>query len=146
MPPVAQGFQELASLRELLGARALSEIAADRDQIGLESVDLAQDSIDETIVMRTEVEIGQMSDGGHVRHSNAAAAWRFSLRPSEIQEQEQLDVHTEAFCAFLFKEVRNIGARDEMDIDVLILVAAALADPADAVGADQSEGFRQHPR
>ena len=36
------------------------------------------------------------------------------------------------------------AARDEMDVDVLILVAAALADPADAVRADQREALRQH--
>src|SRR5689334_24528463 len=48
------------------------------------------------------------------------------------------------FGALLFDEIRNVGAGDEVDVDVLILVAAALADLSNAVRADQSEAFRQH--
>ncbi len=61
-----------------------------------------------------------------------------------IQEQQQLDVDAEPFGALLLDEVRDVGARDEVDVDVLILVAAALADPAHAVRADEREAFRQH--
>jgi hypothetical protein len=48
----------LARLLELLGPRALREIAADDDQVGLELVGLAPNRLDEILVMRAEVEVG----------------------------------------------------------------------------------------
>ena len=76
-----------------------------------------------------------------------SAVRRIVLRSNdllEVQENQQLDVDSEAFGALLFDEVGNIGARNEMDVDVLILVAAAIPDPAHAVGTDQREALRQH--
>ena len=70
-----------------------------------------------------------------------------SLRPGRfrsLSEDQQLHVDPEALGALLLDEIGDVGARDEMDVDVLILVAAALADLADAMRADQGEAFRQH--
>src|SRR5690349_22259282 len=65
---------------------------------------------------------------------------------SVVQEKQQLDVDAEPFGALLLDEIRDLGARHEVNVDVLILVAAALADLANAVGTDEREAFRQHAR
>src|SRR6185369_10456837 len=51
MPTVSKRFQELARLAELLRARALSEVAADEDEVGLQPVDLAADRLDQALVV-----------------------------------------------------------------------------------------------
>src|SRR5258705_6854141 len=76
----------------------------------------------------------------------APASKRVSAEGLVIQEDEELHVDREALGALLFDEVGDCGALDEMDGNVLIMVAAALADPAQPVRADQSEAFRQHAR
>ena len=58
---------------------------------------------------------------------------RHGVGSSEAQEDQQLDVDAEALGALLLEEVGDVGARDEMDVDVLMLVAAALADLPDAM-------------
>ena len=82
---VAQPLEELARLAELLGPRALGEVAADDDEVGLQLVDLAVDRFDQPLVVGAEMEVGEMDDAGHdrrvsktrrpcVRFSNSAAA------------------------------------------------------------------------
>ena len=62
----------------------------------------------------------------------------------EIQQQQQLGVHAESLGTLLLDEVGNVGARDEVDIDVLVLVAAALADLSDTMRTDDRESLGQH--
>jgi len=62
---LAQAVEELASLAELLGPGALGEVAADDDKVGLELVGLAADGPDEALVMRSEVEVGQVEQASH---------------------------------------------------------------------------------
>jgi hypothetical protein len=57
MAAFAQSFEELACLFELLGPRALSEVAADDDEVGLELVDLRVDGLDEAVIVRTEMKV-----------------------------------------------------------------------------------------
>ena len=64
-PRIAQPFEELAGFAELLGARALREIAADDDEVGLQLVDLAFDRLDQALVVRAEVQVGKMDDASH---------------------------------------------------------------------------------
>src|SRR5206468_8077965 len=66
--------------------------------------------------------------------------------PSEVHEDEQLHVDAEAFGALLLDEIGNVLARDEMDVDVLVLVPAALADPPHPMRTHQGEALRQHSR
>src|SRR5579884_718894 len=66
-------------------------------------------------------------------------------RPSEVHEDQQLHVDAEAFGALLLDEVRDLRARHEVDVDVLILVAAPFADLANAMRTHQRETLRKHP-
>ena len=65
VPALAQPFEEAARLLELLGARALGEVAADDDEVGLELVDLPFDGFDQPLVMGAEMEIGKVNEPGH---------------------------------------------------------------------------------
>src|SRR5947209_13748170 len=65
-------------------------------------------------------------------------------RISEVQEQQQPGIDAEPLGALLLEEVGNVGSRHEMDVDVLALVAATLADPADTMNTDERKGFGQH--
>src|SRR5205814_10467064 len=65
-------------------------------------------------------------------------------RLSEVHKDEQLDVDAEPFGALLFDEVVDVRPRDEVAVDILMLIAAALADPFDSVRMDKSEALRQH--
>jgi hypothetical protein len=62
---LAQPVEKLAGFAELLGSRALREIAADDEQVRLELVDLALDRRDDLIVMRAEMQIGQVDEPRH---------------------------------------------------------------------------------
>src|SRR4051794_13219629 len=62
----------------------------------------------------------------------------------KAHEDEQLDVYAEPLGALLLDEVRDIRARDKVDVDVLIFVAAPFADLPDAVRANECEALRQH--
>jgi hypothetical protein len=57
----------MARLPELLGARTLGEIAADDDEIRLQTIEAGLDGFDESCVMGTEMEVGKMDDPGHAR-------------------------------------------------------------------------------
>ena len=49
---------------------------------------------------------------------------------SVVQEQQQLHVDTEPLGALPFDEVRDLGAGDEVDVDVFAFRSAAFADLA----------------
>ena len=68
---VAQPFEELAGLAELLGPRALGEVAADYDQVGLQRIDLGIDGFHQPLVMGPEVQIREMDDAGHASEKRA---------------------------------------------------------------------------
>ncbi len=54
---LAQPVEKGAGVLELLGSRALGEVAADDDEIGLELVSLALNRLDQVFVMRAEMQI-----------------------------------------------------------------------------------------
>ena len=64
-PRSRKPFEELAGLAELLGPRALGEVAADDDEVGLELVDLPLDRLDQPLVMRAEMKVGEMDEASH---------------------------------------------------------------------------------
>ena len=68
---LAQPFEEFAGFAKLLGARALGEVAADHDQVGLELVDFAFDRLDQPLVVRAEMKVGEMDEAGHARTERA---------------------------------------------------------------------------
>jgi hypothetical protein len=65
VPGRLQPFEEAAGLAELLGPRALREVAADDDEVGLELIDALLNRADELIVMGAEVQVGQMNEASH---------------------------------------------------------------------------------
>ena len=65
VPMIAQAVEEIASIAELLGTRALGEVAADDDEVGLELIDLPFDRLDQPLVMGAEMEVGEVNDAGH---------------------------------------------------------------------------------
>src|SRR5690242_19294669 len=66
------------------------------------------------------------------------------LPGSEVQEKQQLAVDTEPVGALLFEEVGNLIAADEVNLDVLMLIAPAFADLLDSVRSDDREPLGQH--
>ena len=62
---IPQPFEEVAGLAELLGPRALGEVAADDDEVGLLRIDLFGNGFHQPLVMGTEVKVGEMDDPGH---------------------------------------------------------------------------------
>src|SRR3954452_8621298 len=86
---VAQPFQELAGFLELLGPGTLGEIATDDDKVGLELIDLPVDGFDEALVVRTEVQVGEVDDAGH-RLANAKAVPRFSGAGQKFSRSKSL--------------------------------------------------------
>jgi hypothetical protein len=65
MPRVAQPLEELARFLELLGPRALGEIAADHDEVGLFLMNALLDRLDQPRIVRTEMQIRQMDEASH---------------------------------------------------------------------------------
>ena len=59
-----QPLEELAGLAELLGPRALGEVAADDDEVGLQLVDTPLDGLDQPLVMGAEMQVGKMDEAG----------------------------------------------------------------------------------
>ena len=55
------------------------------------------------------------------RERHGAAFKRLSAEGLVVQEDEQFDVDRKAFRALLLDEIRDFGARDEMDGDILIV-------------------------
>jgi hypothetical protein len=72
MAAFAQSFEELARLFELLCPRSLGEVAADDDQVGLELVHLRVNGLDQLVVVRSEMEVGQVDDASHVDSTTSA--------------------------------------------------------------------------
>ena len=64
-PASLKPLEKLAGLPELLGAGALREVAADDDEVGLQLVDAPFDRLDQFLVVRAEVQVGQMDEAGH---------------------------------------------------------------------------------
>ena len=65
-----QPFEELARLLELLGPRALGEVARNDDQVGLRPRrPTPRPRSTSRVVMRAEVQVGKMGDAGHVRRT-----------------------------------------------------------------------------
>jgi len=62
---VAQLLQEVAGFTKLFGSRALCEVAADDDKIGLQAVELGLDLFDQPLIVRAEMEIGKMDYASH---------------------------------------------------------------------------------
>lgn len=144
MALVPDVLQELAGLAELVGACTLREVAADHNEIGFNAVDLVADSVNQPRIMRSKMQVGQVNDASHGLATNAPPPSGFSY--SEIEQQKQLRVHTKTLCALLLQEVWYLLPRDEMNLDILVLVAAALTDLSDAVRTHDSESFGQHSR
>ena len=65
MAAFAQPIEEFARLPKLFGPRALREIAADHDEVGLELVDLPPDRFDQALIVRAEMQVGQMDEASH---------------------------------------------------------------------------------
>ena len=62
---VAQPLEEGARIAELLGPRALGEVAADHDEVGLELVDAVLDPFDQPRVMGAEMQVRKMDEASH---------------------------------------------------------------------------------
>ena len=71
MAGLAQPIEEGARVLELLGPRALGEIAADDNQVGFVGVDPFLNRLDQLGVVRAEVEVGQMDDSRHVASTHS---------------------------------------------------------------------------
>jgi hypothetical protein len=67
VPALAQPFEKTAGVLELLGSRALREIAADDDEVRFQLVGSALDRSDDFLVVRPEMKVGQMEQPGHER-------------------------------------------------------------------------------
>ena len=80
---LAQPFEEPARLAELLGPRALGEVAADR-RPGRASARrrCASTAFDQPLVVRAEMQVGQMDEAGHASQLNASAS---ALRSSVVR-------------------------------------------------------------
>ena len=128
---------------ELFGARALREVAADDDKVGFQLVDPPLDRFNQPLVMSAEMKIREVDEASHAIMN--APSSRGSRGSVVAGTKEQFDVDPETFGPLLFDEVRDLFARDEMDIDVLVLIAPAFANLADAVDANERKAFRQHP-
>ncbi len=72
MAGIAQALEEIAGFLELLGPRALREIAADDDEVGLLFVDARLDRFDQPRIVRSEMQVGQMNQPGH----STATRWQ----------------------------------------------------------------------
>ena len=65
MPGMLQPLEETACLLELLGLRALGEIAADDDEVGLQLIDAVLDGLDQALVMRAKMQVREMDEASH---------------------------------------------------------------------------------
>ena len=61
-----QSLEKPACLAELLGTRALSEIAADDDKVRFQLVNATLSRLDHPLVVLAKMEVGEMRDAGHV--------------------------------------------------------------------------------
>ena len=64
-PASRNRVEEGAGLLELLGPGALGEVAADDDEVGLLLIHPRFDRVDQLVVMRAEVKVGQVDQMGH---------------------------------------------------------------------------------
>jgi hypothetical protein len=55
----------MAGFLELLGLCALGEVAADEDEVGLETADLGFDGFDQHFVVCAEMEVGEVEEASH---------------------------------------------------------------------------------
>ena len=166
---IAQLLEELACLLELLGPGALSEVAADDQEVRPERVDVVRNGLDQSLVVSSKMKVRQMDDAGHasinmrarqlvsVRDRQVLAKRRTGLQQcrngqkpgpssSEVQQHQQLGIHAKSLGALLFEEIGNVGARDEMDVDIFMFIAAARPNSTQTMGADKGEPLRQHAR
>ena len=143
---VAKPLEEVAGFRELLGPGALREVAADDDEVGLELVDARSTASTSRSSWAPKWRSERWTSRGHGRIERAAALSVQRRLRQKFRNSSSLTSTPKPsarFCSMKF----GISARgDEVDVDVLVLVAAAFADLADAVRADQREAFRDHPR
>src|SRR5688500_12476833 len=90
---------------------------------------------------------GQSFDMPFRLRSTATQDERRSLRRSlELQKQQQFHVDRHALGPLLLDERRNVRAGHEVDADILMLGAAALAGAAHALDPHEAETFRDHAR
>src|SRR5690242_21370986 len=75
MTRLAETSKKFASLLELARPRALGEVAANDDEVGLELVCLAFDSIDDLVVMGPEMEVGQVNKARHAASTPRRCSW-----------------------------------------------------------------------
>ena len=87
MARLAQPVEEVAGFLELLGPRALGEVAADDDEVGFLLVNALLDRIDQPRVVSTEMQIGQVDQPNH-GNSNALATARFTAYTAEMDRTE----------------------------------------------------------
>jgi hypothetical protein len=62
---LAQPIEERAGFTELLGPRALGEVAADDDEVRCDLVDLALDCHHQPGVVSSEMEVGKVDQASH---------------------------------------------------------------------------------
>ena len=87
---ISQPLEELAGLLELLGPRALREVAADDDEVGLLLVDALVDRLDQPRVVGAEVKVGQMDQAGH----ETATRWQPHGSPLRRRNMDRTEANT----------------------------------------------------
>jgi hypothetical protein len=65
MPGILKTLEKLARFLELLGSGALSEVAANHDELGLQFVDPAFHTLDQPFVMGAEMQVREMDEASH---------------------------------------------------------------------------------
>jgi hypothetical protein len=65
VPAFAQPLEEAARVLELLCPRALGEVAADDDKIGLQPVDAGLNGFNQILVMGAEMQVRKVDEASH---------------------------------------------------------------------------------